>query len=406
MKLSVVIVNYNVRAYLLQTVDSVIRACSGMDADVWVVDNASSDDSLACLQQLYPQVHIIANDSNVGFAKANNAAIRQSESDYVLLLNPDTIVGEDVLAQCAAFMDTHDEVGGIGVQMLNRDGSFAWESRRGVPTPATAFYKMCGLVRLFPNHPKFGHYHMRYLDRNEANQIEVISGAFMFLRRKALEQVGLLDEDFFMYGEDVDLSYRLLIGGWKNWYLPLRILHYKGESTQHTSFRYVRNFYMAMIIFYRKHFARTNRLTSFAVESAVYIIGAVSMTQKLIYRAGKSIGRMWKSLTMPKTRRREPRNPETMLFIGNHEGWEALQPVARRAKLAAIFYDIQTMPEEHLSADNCEVAFNYVVYQTETMSYAEMLSQRSRGYDEGIKAHLGTFSLRTKTLILPNDVFE
>ena len=406
MKLSVVIVNYNVRPYLLQTVDSVVRACEGIDARVWVVDNASSDDSLLCLQQLFPQVHIIANDANVGFAKANNAAIRQSDSDYVLLLNPDTIVGENVLAQCSAFMDAHADVGGIGVEMLNRDGSFAWESRRGLPTPGTAFYKIFGLARLFPNNKRFGHYHMRYLDRNEANQIEVISGAFMFLRRKALEQVGLLDEDFFMYGEDVDLSYRLMQGGWKNWYLPVHIMHYKGESTQNTSFRYVRNFYMAMIIFYRKHFARTNCIVPLVVESAVYMVGTMSMFKKIVYRACTSIKRIWQHFMQSHAKRRESRNPETMLFFGNSEGWQALQPVARRAKLATIFYDVETMPEGHLTVDDEVTAFTYVAYQTELTTYADILDRMSRGYENGIKAHLGTFSMRTKTLILPNDVFE
>ena len=210
MKLTVVIVNYNVKSYLHQCLHSVERAIRGMNAEVVVVDNASTDASVEELSASFPWVKFIANTENVGFSRANNQAIRQSKSDYVLLLNPDTVVGEEVLEACVSFMDSHADAGAVGVKMLREDGGFAWESRRGVPTLTTSFYKMVGLCSLFPHSRVFGKYYMRYLDENEVNRIEIISGAFMMLRRSALNEVGLLDETFFMYGEDIDLSYRLL----------------------------------------------------------------------------------------------------------------------------------------------------------------------------------------------------
>ena len=254
MKLSVVIVSYNVRYYLEQCLRSVERALVGMDAEVWVVDNDSSDDSVAYLQARFPDVQFIANSENVGFSRANNIAIRRSKGEYVLLLNPDTLVAEHTIGECVAFLDSHPDDGAVGVRMLNADGSFAPESRRGLPTPFTSFCKMTGLAALFPRSRVFGRYYMRYLNPDEPNPIEVISGAFFMVRRDALDQVGLLDEDFFMYGEDIDLSYRLLKGGWQNWYLPLDILHYMGESTAKGSFRYVHVFYNAMLIFFNKHY--------------------------------------------------------------------------------------------------------------------------------------------------------
>lgn len=269
MKLSVVIVSYNVRYYLEQCVYTVLRASEGMDVEVWVVDNASTDGSVECIEARFPGVHVIANKDNMGFSYANNQAIRQSAGEYVLLLNPDTIVGEDVLRGCVDFLDSHPNVGATGVRMLQADGQFALESRRGLPTPFTSFCKMSGLCKMFPKSHTFGKYYMRYLDEDKPSPIEVISGAFNMIRRKTLDRIGLLDETFFMYGEDIDLSYRILKGGWENYYLPLNILHYKGESTVKSSFRYVHIFYNAMLIFFNKHYGRKYRLLSYAIRLAV-----------------------------------------------------------------------------------------------------------------------------------------
>ena len=256
-KVSIVIVSYNVRPLLTECIDSVRLALAGLSGDITVVDNCSKDDTVEYLQKHYPDVQLIINQE----ARANNQAIRQTDSEYVLLLNSDTIVYEPTIHGCIDFMDAHPEAGGAGVRMLNREGKVAPESRRAIPTPWVAMLKMLGFTR---------RYYMSNLPWNEPSRIEVISGAYCMLRRKALDEVGLLDEDYFMYGEDIDLSYRLLKGGWQNWYLPYDIVHYKGGSTQKTSFRYVHVFYQAMLIFFRKHYGHLSFFFSLPIKVAIY----------------------------------------------------------------------------------------------------------------------------------------
>ncbi|MDE6646621.1 MAG: glycosyltransferase family 2 protein [Prevotella sp.] len=273
-KISIVIVSYNVRAYLVQCIESVRKALHGIDGEIVVVDNCSSDDTVAELQK-HPDVRLIINKENVGFARANNQAIRQTESEYVLLLNPDTVVYEPTLRGSLDFMDAYPEAGGVGVRMLTREGNAAPESRRAIPTPWVSMLKMLGFN---------SRYYMSHLPWDEPCRIEVISGAFCMLRRKALEQTGLLDEDFFMYGEDIDLSYRLLHAGWQNWYLPYDIIHYKGESTQKTSFRYVHVFYQAMLIFFRKHYGHLSLFLSLPIQAAIYFRAGLALMQMLTAR--------------------------------------------------------------------------------------------------------------------------
>ena len=268
MKLSVVIVSYNVRELLTACIDSVVKASEGIDTEVFVVDNDSADDTVEVIARDYPWVHLINNKENLGFSKANNIAIRQSAGEYVLLLNPDTVVAEGTLRGAVEFMDQHPEAGGAGVRMHNADGTLAPESRRAMPTPMVAARKMLGFTK---------RYYMSYLSWDEPGQIEVISGAFMMLRRKAIDQVGMLDEDFFMYGEDIDLSYRLLKGGWQNWYLPLDIIHYKGQSTQKSDFRYVHVFYQAMLIFFRKHYSHLSFFFTLPVKVAIYFRASLAL---------------------------------------------------------------------------------------------------------------------------------
>lgn len=256
MKLSVIIVNYNVEHFLEQCLHSVRKACEGIESEVWVVDNASADGSLRMLREKFPEVKVIANRENVGFARANNQAIKQAGGEYILLLNPDTVVEEDTFSLTLAFMDQHPEAGGLGVKMVDGKGRFLRESKRGLPTPATALYRIIGLSSLFPHSPVFARYYLGHLSDDEIHEVEILAGAFMLLRKSVLDQVGLLDEDYFMYGEDVDLSYRILKAGYKNYYFPhTRIIHYKGESTRKSSVNYVFTFYQAMAIFARKHFS-------------------------------------------------------------------------------------------------------------------------------------------------------
>ena len=271
-KISIVIVSYNVCQLLDECLQSVERALSGIDGEVYVVDNNSTDNTVETLTPKHPSVHFISNTENVGFARANNQAIRLSDSEYVLLLNPDTVVYEPTLRGCLDFMDAHPEAGGAGVRMLTREGMPAPESRRAVPTPWVSMLKMLGFT---------SRYYMSHLPWDQPCRIEVISGAFCLLRREALNQIGLLDEDFFMYGEDIDLSYRLLKGGWQNWYLPFDIVHYKGESTQKTSFRYVHVFYQAMLIFFRKHYGHLSLILSLPVQVAIYFRAFIALMQML-----------------------------------------------------------------------------------------------------------------------------
>jgi len=224
--------------------------------EVYVVDNRSVDGSIEMVESRFPWVKLIKNTENVGFSKANNQAIRMASGEYVLLLNPDTVIEEDTLRKVVQFMDEHPEAGGLGVKMVDGKGNFLPESKRGLPTPWVAFYKIFGLSSLFPRSKIFGRYHLGYLNNDEVHEVEILAGAFMLMRKSVLDKVGLLDEDFFMYGEDIDLSWRIIKGGYKNYYYPhTRIIHYKGESTKKSSVNYVFVFYRAMIIFARKHFA-------------------------------------------------------------------------------------------------------------------------------------------------------
>jgi GT2 family glycosyltransferase len=283
-KLSVIIVNYNVHHFLEQALTSLAKAVKYVDAEVFVVDNNSVDGSVEMVKEKFPWVKLIVNKHNQGFSKANNQAIRLSKAEYVLLLNPDTVVEEDTLLKCCHFMDEHPDAGGLGVKMLDGKGKFLPESKRGLPSPWVAFYKIFGFAKLFPKSKKFGRYHLGFLDEDEINPIDVLSGAYMMLRQSALDRTGLLDEDYFMYGEDIDLSYRILKTGYKNYYYPeTRIIHYKGESTKRTSINYVFIFYKAMIIFAQKHFSTKNAgIFAFLINTAIYLRAGMALMTRFI----------------------------------------------------------------------------------------------------------------------------
>jgi O-antigen biosynthesis protein len=284
LKLSVVIVNYNVQHFLESCLQSVMVACEGIEAEVFVVDNDSVDGSVEMVRSRFPSVILIDNKENVGFSRANNQAMRIAQGELVLLLNPDTLVEADTFSKCIAFMDSHQDCGGLGIRMVDGKGNFLPESKRGLPTPEVAFYKIFGLSWLFPRSKRFGRYHLTYLDEHATHEVEVLSGAFMLMRKEVLDKVGLLDEEFFMYGEDVDLSYRIILGGWKNYYFPdARIIHYKGESTKKGSLNYVYVFYNAMAIFARKHFsAERARLFSMLINLAIVFRATVALLNRFV----------------------------------------------------------------------------------------------------------------------------
>lgn len=257
-----------------------------MQAEVFVVDNNSVDGSCAMVHEKFPQTILIENKDNPGFSKANNQGIKLSKGEYVLLLNPDTLVEEDTFTSTVNFMDAHSDAGGLGVYMIDGKGNFLPESKRGLPSPSVAFYKIFGLSALFPKSKLFGRYHLGFLDKNQIHEVDVLSGAFMLMRKSVLDKVGLLDETFFMYGEDIDLSYRITQGGYKNYYFPeTKIIHYKGESTKKTSVNYVRVFYKAMVIFARKHFNKQHAwLFGSLINFAVYLRALMAVAVQFLKR--------------------------------------------------------------------------------------------------------------------------
>lgn len=400
LKLSVIIVNYNVKYYLDQCIRSVLRAFVLMHtpAEIIVVDNHSADGSVDYLekrypQMLYPMVRFVRSAHNLGFARANNIAIRQSRGEYVLLLNPDTIVGEDTLKASVDFMDAHEDAGAVGVRMLGAQGRRAMESRRGLPTPMVSFFKMLGFCNRWPHHRLFGKYYMGYLPWDEPCQIEVVSGAYCMLRRKALDEVGLLDEDFFMYGEDIDLSYRVLKGGYHNYYLPVDILHYKGESTQKSSFRYVHVFYEAMLIFFRKHYSGMTFLLSLPIKTAIYAKALMALVGMLSERMRKSLGFFAPSAE----------GAQHYVFVGNQEMQDACREIARRLGLDAEFHDSEVQ-EDKSEVTWSEKNDNVLVLDADSMSYADMLKRMRRLSDMNVNVTLGTYSKEIGKIITDREI--
>ena len=297
---SVVIVTYNVREFLEQALESVERASAGLAVETWVVDNDSADGSAEMVRQRFPDVHLTANEENVGFATANNQALRQMRGRYALVLNPDTLLQEDSLRELVAFMDAHPDTGAAGCRILNPDGTFAPESRRAFPTPSVAFFRLTGLSRLFPNSPTVGRYNLTYLPQDEVCEVDALSGSCMMVRREAIlhdaraggdenasddrQPAGLFDESFFMYGEDLDWCYRIQQAGWKIRYTPAtQIVHYKGESTKKGDLRYVRLFYGAMLMFVEKHLTRGGQS---ALGRAASVVLALGIRMGILARAG------------------------------------------------------------------------------------------------------------------------
>ncbi len=286
MKLSVIIVNYNVKYFLEQCLRSVLKASEYIETEIFVVDNNSSDNSLSYLTPLFPEVTFIANKDNPGFSKANNQAITLAKGEYVLLLNPDTVVGEHTFSATCKFMDEHPDAGALGAKMVDGYGDFLPESKRGFPSPWNSFCKIFGLSKIFPQSPVFAKYHLRYLDEKQVHEVDVLAGAFMLLRKKTLDKTGLLDDSFFMYGEDIDLSYRIILGNYKNYYFPEPVIHYKGESTK-KDIRYVKIFYQAMIIFFRKHYPHYSKIYSYFIHLGIYLRQSIDALGKIIFPKSK-----------------------------------------------------------------------------------------------------------------------
>ena len=392
MKLSIIIVSYNVKYYLEQCLRSIFKAASPeIPMEIFVVDNASHDNSPAYLGKAfpkaqYPNLHIIKNARNIGFGKANNQAVAKASGEYILFLNPDTILTENTLKETIAHADAHPECGGVGTMMLYSNGKFANESRRGLPTPWTALCKMSGLSAIFPKSKSFGKYYMKYLDEEQANEIEIISGAFLLARHSVLDKTGLFDEKFFMYGEDIDLSYRLMQQGYKNHYIPSPIIHYKGESTQKSTFRYVHIFYNAMLIFFKKHYGKYGILITLPIILSILIKAAIAVVIQYINRA--------KTFISPPKEIQEYK----YAYIGSNS--EKIKAIAEKWCL-----DIEYIPDNKTEANpqlpNCR-NIDYIIYDTSNYSYSHMV--------QALKAsnhttRLGTFYPEKNIIITDSEIF-
>jgi len=393
MKLSVIIVNYKVKYYLEQCLLSLFKATGEIKTEVLVVDNHSADGSLEYLRKRFRNVKFIGSSHNLGFARANNLAIRRSKGEYVLLLNPDTVVAENTIRGTIDFMDAHPEAGSCGVRMSRADGRDAPESRRGLPTPLTSFYKMSGLCARYPNHPRFGRYYMAGIPWDTPQEIEVVSGAYCMLRRKALDKVGLLDEDFFMYGEDIDLSYRILKGGYKNYYLPFRMLHYKGESTQESSFRYVHVFYDSIRIFFRKHYSHYGFWISLPINIAIYGKAVVALFQLQARSIRKALGFL-----------NDDRDTvSAYVFIGRN--LDGCRSIADDNALDAHFIegDSETMPDGHLEIGLPDAKRVFVTYDTDSFSYGQIIDIFARKPIKDV--YIGMYNPRANIVVTPSDIF-
>lgn len=291
MDLSILIVNYNTCRLTLDCLQSVYDSKTVYSYEVIVVDNASSDDSVESIRREYPGARLIANTDNTGFAKANNQAMAIAKGRYVLLLNSDTIVQPDTLQTMVAYMDENPQVGASGCKIILPDGSLDKACKRGFPTPSASFYYAFGFSRMFPDQPKFNQYQLGYLDPNETYPIDCLVGAFMLVRRETIQQVGGLDETFFMYGEDIDWCYRIKQAGWDIHYHPATyIVHYKGASSRRKPFKIIYEFHRAMWVFHRKHYLKQySWVTNTAVACGIALKFTLSLLKNRLFTPGTAL---------------------------------------------------------------------------------------------------------------------
>lgn len=281
--LSVIIVNYNVKNFLALCLDSVQKALKDISAEIYVIDNDSNDGSLEMVAKKFPLIKAINTGANLGFSKANNIALKQAKGRYVLLLNPDTVVQEDTFSKVIDFMDQNPQFGALGTKMIDGSGNYLPESKRGFPSISASLCKMLGTHKLFPNSKSLNKYYLGHLSADRMNSIDVLTGAFLLVRKEVLEQVGFLDEQFFMYGEDIDFSYRIKQQGHQIVYYPdSTIIHYKGESTKKSSLNYIKIFYGAMIIFLKKHFSNSSFFLVWFLKLSIYLKGGMSWVSRLV----------------------------------------------------------------------------------------------------------------------------
>jgi GT2 family glycosyltransferase len=313
LQLSVIIVNYNVKYFTEQCLYSVVKACKNLEAEIIVVDNNSTDDSYTFFINKFANVHFIWNKENIGFSKANNIGLRQATGRYILFLNPDTIVAEDCFEKCLDFYCAQNNIGAMGIRMIDGEGNFLRESKRSFPSISTSFFKLSGLTMLFPRSRIFARYYLGNMPNNINQQVPVLSGAFMMVEKKLLDVIGGFDETFFMYGEDIDLSYRIERAGFKNYYFSeTTIVHFKGESTKKDNLQYVRLFYGAMDLFVQKHYSGIK-----SVLYRLFIHSALGL---------KTINTVFTGIFFTKQKKPKNRtgNPLPVLLVGYQKDCESL----------------------------------------------------------------------------------
>ncbi|MEO6914549.1 MAG: glycosyltransferase family 2 protein [Chitinophagaceae bacterium] len=282
MQVSIIIVNYNVKFFLEQCLFSLRKAIASLEAEVIVVDNASADGSMEYLLSRFPEVNFIDNPENNGFSKACNQGLEIATGKFILFLNPDTILSEDSISKCVLFLDSHTEAGACGVRMVDGTGRFLPESKRAFPSLSTSFYKLSGLSAMFPRSPRFSRYYLPNISERQNKEVDVLSGAFMMVRKQVLQQIGGFDERFFMYAEDIDLSFRIQQSGYKNYFMAeTTIIHFKGESTKKGSLDYVRVFYKAMSLFVEKHYP-SRRSFNMLIQMSIGLRGGLSAMERVL----------------------------------------------------------------------------------------------------------------------------
>ena len=367
MEISVIIVNYNVKYFLEQTLRSAQEALSGIESEIIVIDNNSCDGSIGFLKSRFPDVKFIVNTENVGFSRANNIGIKLARGKYTLILNPDTVIGKDAITGCIEWMYSHPDCGGIGVRMIDGNGVFLPESKRSFPSPWVSFCKMFGLTWLFPKSPLFAKYHLRYLNENVPHKIDILAGAYMFIRTGLLQKTGGFDEDFFMYGEDIDLSYRMVEEGFLNYYIPRTIIHYKGESTKKDSIHYVRVFYEAMLIFFRKHYPNYSALYSFFIKTAVFLKAFFAVLKRILTAP---FGFMFK--------RKKQSSLKWLIVSGN--------PERIKDNLARKGFDntkAESVPDARIGVDDTDI-----VLDDSCMTYQQIINFISRHSNPDLRFHI------------------
>jgi N-acetylglucosaminyl-diphospho-decaprenol L-rhamnosyltransferase len=346
MQLSIIIVSYNVKYYLEQCLHSVLVACKNIEAEIIVVDNNSDDETAEYIQAKFPAIIFIQNKKNIGFAKANNAGLHIAKGEFILYLNPDTIVAENTIANCISFLNEHKEAGAIGAKMIDGNGNFLPESKRAFPSVAASFFKLSGLANLFPHSSIFNKYALGNLNEDKVQDVDVLSGAFFFSKKEILLSLNGFDEDFFMYGEDIDLSYRIKKIGYKNYYLGNNVIvHFKGESTKKNK-TYINNFYGAMKIFVRKHH----------VSSSFFLKPAIT-TAAFFSSASKKLKRVFSST-------KQKKSEQQFMLVGNTKATQSAAAI-----LSANNYTYEIFKPDDINILN-KISTNNLVFCIDELSYS------------------------------------